>query len=78
MYVISGNFDLEVWEAGCYCIFPPMTIYLQLHFMFELANRITENATYYCGYDFVTHSFKLLCQFKATSIFLPMKKARTG
>ncbi|MET3109610.1 hypothetical protein AAKU58_004467, partial [Oxalobacteraceae bacterium GrIS 1.18] len=37
MYVISGNFDLEVWEAGCYCIFPPMTIYLQLHFMFELA-----------------------------------------
>ncbi|MET3109434.1 hypothetical protein AAKU58_004291, partial [Oxalobacteraceae bacterium GrIS 1.18] len=31
------NFDLEVWEAGCYCIFPPMTIYLQLHFMFELA-----------------------------------------
>lgn len=37
MFVISGNFDLAAWEAGFYCIFPSLTIYLQLHFIFELA-----------------------------------------
>jgi len=37
VYVISGNFDWQVSETGCYCIFPPLTIYLQLHFIFELA-----------------------------------------
>jgi hypothetical protein len=40
VYVISGNFDLEVWEFGCYCIFPLFPLFpidLLLHFEFELA-----------------------------------------